>query len=82
MPELPDEIRESVDRALWDAFTANNTHRVRQQIIDVIAPILLKYQAKVDAEIARKSALNPETTSWAILSQFPAVPTDTEAERS
>jgi hypothetical protein len=41
--QLPEDVRERADEALRSAFVANNTNRVRQNIIDAIAPLIIEW---------------------------------------
>ena len=48
---LPDEVREAALAALH-ALGTTNRQPTSYDLVDAVAPILLAYQAKVDAEIA------------------------------
>ena len=75
---LPDEVREEIIKALRGGGRIASPG----ETINAIAPILLKYQAKVDAEIVisdpRTTGRGPLITAAAkILAQFTEVPNTT-----
>lgn len=62
MAELPDEVREQA----VEAVIALYGHGIPKYtaIVDAIAPILLAYQAKVDAEIVRSEKMQLDWADW------------------